>query len=75
MLTQPRDGYSIRFVGRLRRRPPVPARIARAADNTWATARTELSSRQMKNTARSNGAAREAGQFVLAGVRRRYSVW
>jgi hypothetical protein len=33
------------------------------------------SSRPMKATARSNGAARNAGQFISAGVRRRFSEW
>jgi hypothetical protein len=40
-LTLTREGYSIRFVGRHWRRPPVPARIAHAANNTRATARAK----------------------------------
>jgi hypothetical protein len=40
-LTLTRDGYSIRLVGRHWRRPPVPARIAHAAQHTRATARAK----------------------------------
>jgi len=74
-LTLTRDGYFIRVsedIGAVRRFPlallmqhntPGPRRALRE------------SSRPMKATARSNGAAKSADHFISAGVRRRFSEW
>jgi hypothetical protein len=48
-------------VGRHQRRPPVPARIAHAAHNTWATARAEKVFPSDEKHRSGNEAARIAG--------------